>query len=368
MSFLESPRGPQKPLSTGRFARNLAVACMSAGLALAALHSLGPVPTPITLDAERVSKERERCEVLFVGPSYVVAQIHPRVFDRKARKLGHKVRSCIFGGTGLRATELRVHLENLLDQPWPRLSLVVIDVTLGDEPRFDPENWFHPRSVQWHTWQSAVWIYEYYREHAWHVGGEQVTGELVINHLKHLGANYLNVGVGVHKVSLLGILSRMQRLAGRDVPLPTSQEEQYYADDLATRDEKKREQSRVYVEQTTDAVHAGRVARLVRKKQRRMRDVEREGAWLEELRTMVRQHGSEAYFLQAPVWKALPGRIAQVSKNDPLVFLDFDDPKAYPQLYEPRNRGRSNHVSWYGGVVYSKLLAIEILRAWKPRR
>ena len=52
----------------------------------------------------------------------------------------------------------------------------------------------------------------------------------------------------------------------------------------------------------------------------------------------------------------MPPRSTRPGKK-PLVFLDFDDPDRYPELYVYSSRDRTSHLSDEGAVFYSRLLA-----------
>jgi len=352
--------GARRPAVTAlRFACNALIA--AAGLCAAAfgLRSLGPVPTLFTLEHARVAAERERCQVLFVGPSYVAAQIDPSEFDAEAARLGRRVRSCKFGGTGLRGAELQVHLERLLALGWPRLSLVVIDVTLGPAPRLEKGNWYQPRVIQWHTTASMRWIADYYRKRA-----EAVPGELIAAHLKHVAANYLNLGNGLEKVSLLALAQRARAAVGLPAELPVSKVVIDYERHQRRRVRAKKAQASAYLKKTSPAKHDRSVTKLIEQKQRiRARDKRMDSDFPLVLRALVRARGHEAIFILAPVWRARPARAKQPAGAEPIVLLDFNDPAAFPELYEPRNRGRNHHLSWYGALAYSRHLARELAQS-----
>ncbi len=340
-----------------RFARNALFAAAGLYAAALGLRSLGPVPTLFTLELARVAAERERCQVLFVGPSYVAAQIDPSEFDAEAARLGRRVHSCKFGGTGLRGPELQVHLERLLALGWPRLALVVIDVTLGPAPRLDKGNWYQPRIIQWHTVASMRWIADYYRKRA-----KAVPGELIAAHLKHVAANYLNLGNGLEKASLLALSQRARAAFGLPAELPVSRVVRDYERHQRRRVRAKKAQARAYLKKTSPAKHERRVTKLIAQKQRvRASDERTDSDFPLVLRALVRAHGHEAIFILAPVWRALPAK--QRAGVEPIVLLDFNDPAAFPELYEPRNRGRNHHLSWYGALAYSRQLARELAQS-----
>ncbi len=90
--------------------RNLLVALVAGSVTAATLHQAAPLQTVVSLDRERVWQERDRCQVLFVGPSFAIHQFKPKLFDAEAARLHMPLRSCLFGGTGMHGVELRVQL------------------------------------------------------------------------------------------------------------------------------------------------------------------------------------------------------------------------------------------------------------------
>jgi hypothetical protein len=349
-------------VSGGRVASNALVAIVGASLMLLALRSLGPTPTKITLDAERVLHEREHCQVMFVGPSYVRAQIQTSAFDDASRSLGTPLSSCIFGGTGMRGYELRVHVERLLREPWPKLELVVIDITLGSAPGFDEANWYHPRLIQWHTLDSLRWISGFYASTHWQVSRSQLGA-----HLKHAGANYLNLGVGLDRAAELGIWARLLTLLGKPTKVPDHEVVRDYRHDNAKFKAAKMKQASAYAKKVSRAAHRTRVERLIARKKREAHRT-RDDTWPREMRSALAARGLDTFFVLAPVWRPLAARTVSVPGSAPLVVFDFNDPAKYPVLYARESRGRTHHISWQGGTEYSRLLAKEILSVWKPDR
>jgi hypothetical protein len=341
---------------------NALLALVGSAASAAALHTLPPIQTEITFEDRRIERARRSCEVLFIGPSYVKAQIIERVFDAEAKRIGVPMRSCKFGGTGVRGIELQLHLTRLLRLDWPRLRFVVADITLGEDPRFERVNWFKARFIQWHTLDSAPWILDYYRRHPRAASATQLGA-----HAAHLAANHANLGAGIELFANLHVVKHAQRLVGVRVAIPVSPTQREYERDLRNMERRKKRQAHTRLTTAQLARHERRVATLTRQKRTaRSRGKEREAVWPRELRASVEAHGVALLFVKAPVWRPLTGTASGSAR--PLVVMDFNDPERYPSLYTPRNRGRTHHVSWYGAIEYSKLLAREIAKHWKAAR
>jgi hypothetical protein len=236
-----------------------------------------------------------RCTVLFVGPSYVDEQVLPDAFDDEAARIGLAARACKFGLSYPQGEALVRHLERLLAHPFPELELVVLDVTLGKEP------WLEPRA-------------------------ERDTPLLERETAEH-AASLLGAG------SLARALSR-GLFASRAPEAPRE----------------------LHANESRSLTYAEKLEKLRRDKpEARLRP--EDDAWFVELRDRVERTGRETYFLLAPVWFARSPPAVVQGDEDSLVLLDFNDPDAYPVLYDERSRGQSSRLSARGRQLYARHLA-----------
>jgi hypothetical protein len=302
-----------------------------------------PVPGPIERELASVLAQRSSCTVLAVGPSYVKSQIVPDAFNREAERIGLRERICKYGASSLRGYELRTVLERLLEHEWPRLKLVLIDITLGDGIDFEPENWLNPRLVEWHTLESMPWLLAYYDEREPLPLGDKLPR--LVSHAKHLLAHYAEVGKGVE---MLGSVDLLERFRPKSEPAAQSEAERAERRPRGARYERQ-------------------VRNLIERRGKRGRNNVDSG-WALELRSLVRAHDKEAYFLVAPVlYTARIPRRARRGK-DRLVVFDFNDPERYPELYEERVRGNTSHLSRAGSIRYTELLARELKELERRQR
>lgn len=344
------------------FAGNAGWALVGVAAALFALSALPELPTRINVERRRAAEFSGRCQVLFVGPSYVKAQVLPDVFDAEAKRIGLPLRSCKFGATGLRSYELVREMSVLLERAWPALELVVFDVTLGARPDFEPQNWFKPRMIQWHTFGSLPFLYRRYRELDLSLEKQLSAARL---HGAHVASRYLHLGEGLLWVEEAEPIERMRAALEGRVPRVDSERKrleatwQRYAKRTLT-------SKRYVVTRTQRRKHFERVAALSKAKRespRYQRDL-----YPRELRVRARTHGLEAYFLVAPLYRAAYGPATRKGDADPLVVMDFCDPERFPEVYAPETRARTNHLNREGATHYSKLLAREILRVRSAKR
>jgi hypothetical protein len=309
------------------FVRNFFLTALGFLLAILVRGAVVPhAPGPLEKDTQSVIDSRASCTVLFLGSSYVGSMVDPDVFNREAEKIGYGAHACRYGIEGLKGYELRFWLERLLAYDWPKLELVVIDITLGDSLGYNPQNWFKPRVLEWHTAESVPWLFDYYvkRER----GPAPERARLFASHLEHVAVRYLGIGQGIPSG-----------------PQPVQEAK---AD-----------------KNLHGADYEQQIAKLAQAKRKR-----RPGSsdWPLELRSIVRTHGAEAYFLIAPVLysRVVPDRA--VDGKDRLVVMDFNDPERYPELYLESVRGNTSHLKDEGIPEYSRLLARKLYRLERRER
>lgn len=305
------------------------------GLGLSALMLYRLVPRDDVAFDETLP-DAATCNVLFVGPSYVRVGLLPGLFEAETRELGHPLEVCEFTRSALQGYELEHDLRVLMQHRWPALGRVVVDVTLS--PRhigFERQNWFNPRVVHWHTWDGLAWLTRYYRERR---EGWIKLAPLAVAHLEHAAMNYLSVG---RLGALVGQARWVERHTGGEYR------------EAAQRDVDRVPRARR--EDRSDEERELVTAQLVRDKAaRRARGAHDSDAWLRELEPIVVAAGYQPIFLYSPVYVArMPPRLTAPGKSRPFVFLDFDDPERYPELYEPVSRGHTSHLSAEGAKRWS---------------
>jgi hypothetical protein len=323
--------------------RNLACFLGALVLTSAALYAVVPHERPVL---DEVLAKSGSCQVLVVGPSYVQMGIHEAEFDAESRRIGLDLKSCVFAQGALQGYEVRHSLELLLSHEWPKLEHLIIDITLGESVRFDQGNWFKPRFVDWHTWESVPWLLSYYERQR---GSLTRYAPQLLKHVQHLLMNYLGIGRG------LRVLQRTPELVTE-------------ADDPALDAPAVRERSGKRNENEIDD-YPGLLRRLTREKRalRKARETAPD-VWPQQLRALVRRYQrKDPIFLISPILasRALPR--GAVSSKRRLVVLDFQDPARYPELYTEDVRGRTHHLKGEGPTHYSRLLARE-LHAWRKGR
>lgn len=342
----------------GSFLSRLALTLAGAAAAIAGLQAVPAPPTMITRDVEAALARRGECELLFVGSSYVRTQILTDVVDAELRRLGAPGTSVKVSAVALRGYELRHHLERLLSEDWPRLRLVVVDVTLGESPDITPHNRYKLRVVEWHTLAAIPWLARFYDRHP-----ESRSWDVLAAHAGHVAARYTRLGVAAALLAPPAV-ERETAETEADPPAPAASEPRkrlllQFAGD-PDRERSGEEGRRVRQE------HQARVAELRRLKRSGSTTSRVGSEYLRELEEIVRARGAEAAFVVAPVYDALQRPADPASpESAPSRILDFDDPDRFPELYAFECRSHSQHLSPRGSELYSRLVVREILPLWR---
>lgn len=323
---------------------------------LAGLLAVAAVLYPLVPGDDRTAFDEAfrfapQCELLFVGPSYIKFGLVPEAFEEEIKRLGHPQRICKYAREALRGYEVRHDLELLMKHPFPRLKAVVIDVTLSPKDLgFRSENWFNQRLVRWHTWRALPWLHRHYQESddSWQKNAPQI-----LAHVEHLALNYLGIGRGgtflTQARALDSLFAARRRGPKKGASRPAFERPRSKTAANVREYEKVREE----------------LASEKSGKQKRSRFGD--DRWPRELEAIVREAGHEPIFLYSPVLAHKPVPRLERRGERPLVFLDFEDPNQFPELFEYAVRARGSHLTVRGSVLFSRRLAREIARLEEGR-
>ena len=373
--------------------RDITLALLGLFAVSAALYPLVPYPKEANEQMEEIERRRKDLNVLFIGPSYVKAQIDTEVFDRKMKKLGHQVRSAKFAMAALRAYELKYWLRRLLEMDFPGLKWVVIDITLSNSPRVASKNWLKGRMIYWHDLGVVPWLYDYYLRNK--KMSREEKRDAAAGHLAHVGAHYFNVGQGVEMIRLSRFWQTplwnkasataeeadgepgrefQRRLwllfgGGGEAKEPPANRQK-----KAKRDKKKRRNRRARGRDRANARaklkgkvlkrYLERRAKLTERRKRKKVKYSSAGYAL-SLRQVVREYGKQAIFVIASVPRLRKTPRVTDRAIDPLVVFNFTDPNLYPELYEVKHRLDRVHLNEKGSRIYTEILADKISKLWK---
>lgn len=348
-------------------------------------------------DRHRLSQARATCQVLLIGPSYA-NMVRPNDFDAEARRIGLDKRLCKLGRAGMAGFELTREIDFALGQDWPKLELLLVDITLGESAMFPEDNWFKSRAVEWHTFSGMKWLLEYYRTYPKRSPELRVW----VAHARHVLAHYASLGrapeLAGWREPLKTTRMRLEAREERDAIEQREQKAKKAKDDRKPpRAKKKRsdpepKKSRVAKAESRKSrtatagsqtakptkgevraqrkkrQHLARVAGLVERNRAQRKKPEYAGdAWVRKLRGQVRAYGREAFFVHAPVYYRPSPPRSSAHGEDRLVLLRFNDPERFPELYLGSSRGSTHHLSKAGRPIYSRVMANELITRWKRR-
>jgi hypothetical protein len=323
-----------------RFSLNFACFLGGLGVTSAALYALVPHDRP-TLD--QALAKRKECGVLIVGPSYIELGIKEESFEREAARVGLGRKPCKYAMGAFQGYEVRHGLELLLEQRWPKLKEVLIDLTLGDNPEILPGNEYTARVVDWHTWSSVPWLLDYYRTRSRQAFWTRMHRLGV--HAQHVAMNYLGVGRAIAPVGSIRLLERRTH-AGT----PDRKEEPAHVPPYRGR-----------------AYEALRDSLVAKKAQQRRRKDEGDPTWASELQALVlsKRKRTPVFLISPVLYARMPPR---GTSEGQFTVLDFEDPQRFPELYVEKVRGRTNHLTEDDGAeLYSQALARELARVRHER-
>jgi len=306
-------------------------ACGVLGLALTALLVGQLVSPPPDTQLVSLRVQARECEVLFVGPSYVQSQVLTDVVDAEARLLGYPLRTCKFAKTHLKGFEQYHSLRILMSQPWPKLKLVVYDVTLGADSGYVVENRFKPRVIRFHLPEIFQWYFRFWSEQKAQRGHPRQ----LLDHGLHVLARSLHVGVGAELLS---------------------------AQSVTVSPKSKRKKGPKLM---AEADIRRRLKRLLSMKERakktKLPPARRDFIRYEY--DLIREHGFAAEAISAPVW-SLRSLDTTLGQDGPR-FSNFADPDKYPSLYTRYAHKRDDHLTKKGSQEYSRLLARHLVQRLK---
>jgi hypothetical protein len=287
---------------------------------------------------EHLAAHRADYDVVVIGSSFTRLHFAPKTFERRMRRLGHRVRAFGCGTKGLRGGELDYYIERVLELDMPKLRWLLVDVTLDQIRGLESGNYYKRRVIRWHGVDQVLTLHA-----ALAAGGGEPLANLqrLQPHVSHLLLNLGNVGEGVVALrsdAWLGVTTAA-RTRGAFFPPKINAARQAAA-------------GKRY------AQHHPGFARWRQKlvDLRSSAPPPRDHAVMRIWRDRIRARGIEPVFVLSPILSdarfptAVPG-------DEPLPVLDFNDPVAFPELYDPTLRQDTAHLHRGGAEVFSTRLA-----------
>lgn len=280
-------------------------------------------------------------DIIVVGSSFISRNFVPSAFDERMAELGHPVTSFGLGLDGMRGAEIHYYIDRILSMRLPKLKLILADVSLDQNLLLNPKGDYERRVISWHDWP-RFWLsvqHVFSHDPDWK---ERIA--IVDLHLGYTLLNRCNVGDGLEALYSRVWIDGPAKIKPRD-ELDSGP---WYA----------RSQRRL-VERYLKRREWHESAREKLKQQRSAPATAPQSGFMERaMRDLARRHHMPIAFTLAPLLNDVRFE-TEVAHDTPLEVLDFDDPVAYPALYEPDIR-YDKHLSYVGSVRLTQALADQV--------
>lgn len=309
------------------------------------------IPAPpvaiITQKHREVLEADEPYDAVFLGSSQVDGQVDPARFDAALARLGTKLRSYNFGAPRMSIFEARVLLEGLVRERPKTLEWVFLELSLfGTPARLGERNerfyYWHDARTTWTACRYALSRDTPFARRTLHVG-------------RHLDA-------WARRRSGLGRASgALQRFAGfqpdaEELQLPFEHGFLAYDDDPSAHRVQARQELDVWLPGYRDDLQA----ELWTERERPLEPMARVA--LDAIVELARQENIRLVLFVAPRLTPNTRFYDGGALFGERPVLAFNDPKRYPQLYEPEVRFDPRHVNAAGAALFSEMLAAEVAR------
>ncbi len=304
---------------------------------------------------------KDEFDTLFIGSSRVYFQISPVIFDQVTRESGIPTRSFNFGIGGMYLPETAYLLEQILNLKPRNLKWVFIEYD-EVQTKWSPENQTSRRALYWADWKRVslllrkltdagtdpLWLLNpaNLREIIREQNDEKDTGSLLTFYAGQLEKNYTN-------------FSRAADVFGRFLGRDTKERRASYLgeanDGYVTRP------NRMSPSQV-GAYERALAAAMAEAGAHPLSSYAVEGYL--QCAQQVRKIGAAPIFLITPSTTEI--NVAAKDTRVPGVLMAFNDPRAYPGLFDSRARRDGQHLTKSGSEEFTRLVAanfVELARA-----
>jgi hypothetical protein len=332
----------------------LAAAAAAGFAALCAVltAAIAPAPADSVLRADWLRANGERFDTVFLGSSRTVRQVMPATFDAAMAERGPATHSFNLGTAGMRAPEDAFVLERALAGRSAPLRFVFVEcnpvrlgIPLQDRGTMRAVYWHDMARV--HVLWNRVWAHPSLAPDGPY-GMRVLLGHLgeFADHLRHWVWNASRMGRAPDMIEpLLSSAARPMRTPGlawlgpsRDGYHPGRARPPMQGEELAD-----------YERELATALREG--------KPDHYGDTESQ-AELARKRALAERFGARLVLVAPPTI----GEAFAPLPESGFVFLDFSDPRRYPELFAAGNRNDRDHLNRAGALLYSRLLARELAR------
>ncbi len=348
-----TPAAPAlEPVSGARLARLFGL--FAASFLAVSLTASGLMPRPAGFSvSEKMAYLEEhiaKYDAVFVGSSMVWRSFAPRVIDKRLAERGISLRSFNLGGEGMKGYEIDDMLASLLEFPGQQLRFVFIEPRAYD-PFITKRNRFTERSVWWHSTEQTLSAIDA----AWGMDGSLVARLNMIQiHLRLFGWRQTAYGQGARILKdLLGHGPASQFADGQmDTGAGFQGMSSVWQPGLRAAGQRHRADPNEYL---------GRLRQLRADLRKRFpAEIWHLDAQRRQLERLTAA-GIRVIYVMPPNSITLPVVTALHEEGHLPELLRFDQPDAYPELYELERRYDVNHLTTEAAVLFSRLFADQIV-------
>ena len=310
--------------------------------------------TPERLKNEWFKKERDNFEIVFLGSSHVYRQLNPAILDSTLTARGHSLRSFNFGVPGMRFPEAVYMAHRTLD--WAPKNLRFLVLELGDwRTDIREENLRTERMVYWHSLPitlqlfSAIWSEDLPLQ-------ERLLRSWT--HLHHMALRLGNVDQGpvLWEALVKGERESFYLPNGTLRPGLGLDGKGYRPLDLEASTKTFRQRRQEFL----NDLRGFRSARTeLRSKKWEGEKDSNLAAAIDSLRARAAKQGVEVLCLVLPGYEKPEGWLQLHLDGHLPLFLAFNDPDAYSELYRAKHRWDLFHLNEAGANKLSSTFANE---------
>lgn len=326
------------------------ILCMALGfIVVAAAASTWAPARPVltvTEKLERYAQAADEYDVLAIGSSLTYRQIIPSIFDEVARESGRPMRLYNLGVDGMRPPEDTYLLEQALALRTTPLAVVLVE---SNRLRFPirPQDANTVRAIYWHDSKRLATMARF----AWQSNTDDFgvladthhLGETIPTLWQHFDYWLRNVSaLGRGHEALIGALLETgppARRIGPDGYAPPPPRRGLTSDETRSYDE-------ALASLRGGATRYDSGDLLSR-------------AELGEKRRIIEHAGARMLLVIPP--DPMAKHFLPPNESERVGVLDFSDPSAYPELYDPADRRDPAHLDVRGAERYSRLLARRVV-------
>lgn len=312
----------------------------------------------VTSKLEYFAKNKDKYNAVFIGSSRIYRHIVPSEFDKLMEKRGKNIKSYNFGIAAMRPLETYFFLKKILAMKPKNLEYIFIELE-NIELRIPRNNIRTSRVIYWHTLEHTLWVYDLILDYQGSLG---VKYDLLKLHTIPLMFNLGNIGKADGLIEWINNLGNQENTTfyiykqprGRDMIMRNPEIDGYLPLDreIDIVYQRRREDFLDNLDTYQEAVNllslpSDAFATLSPNLLQVTKD----------LVQTVKDNDATPIFIINPLLKKQENLIALSTKGYVPTLFSFNDPIAYPRLYDPALKFDMGHLNDKGSREFTKLLA-----------